>query len=72
MNRQEAQTGVRYPSDVRAKYLETGGVPFLDQGYTVFGQVIEGLDVIDKIAAAATKPGDRPEEDVWMKITLVR
>jgi peptidyl-prolyl cis-trans isomerase B (cyclophilin B) len=72
LNRQEAQTGVRYPSDVRAKYLETGGVPFLDQGYTVFGQVIEGLDVLDKIATTKTKPGDRPEEDVWMKITLVR
>lgn len=72
LNKQEAQTGVRYPSDVRAEYLEKGGVPFLDQGYTVFGQVIEGLDVIDKIAATATQPGDRPVEDAWMKITLVR
>ena len=72
LNRQEAQTGVRYPSEVRAEYLENGGVPFLDQNYTVFGQVIEGLDVIDKIAAVATQPGDRPVEDVTMKITLVR
>lgn len=72
LNKQEAQTGVRYPSDVRAKYLETGGVPFLDQNYTVFGQVIEGLDVIDRIAATATKAGDRPAENMWMKVTLVR
>ncbi len=72
LNRQESQTGVRYPSDVREKYLEVGGVPFLDQNYTVFGQVIEGLDVIDKIAATATGAGDRPKEDVPMKITLVR
>jgi len=71
LNRQEAQTGVSYPSDVRAEYLEKGGVPFLDQGYTVFGQVIEGLDVIDKIATAKTQAGDRPVEDAWMKITLV-
>ena len=72
LNRQEAQTGVRYPSEVRDAYLENGGVPFLDQNYTVFGQVIEGLDVIDKIAAVATRPGDRPVEDVSMKISLIR
>ena len=72
LNKQESQTGVRYPSEVRKNYLENGGVPFLDQNYTVFGQVIEGLDVIDKIAGVATKPGDRPEEDVWMKISLIR
>jgi peptidyl-prolyl cis-trans isomerase B (cyclophilin B) len=72
LNKQEANTGVRYPSEVRKAYLEQGGFPVLDQNYTVFGQVIEGLDVIDKIAATETKPGDRPVEDVWMKITLVR
>ncbi len=72
LNKQEAKTGVRYPSAVRAAYLEKGGFPILDQEYTVFGQVIEGLDVIDKIAATQTKPGDRPVEDVWMKISLVR
>ena len=72
LNRQEGQTGVKYPSDLRQEYLEHGGVPFLDQNYTVFGQVIEGLDVIDKIAATATGAGDRPREDVTMKISLVR
>lgn len=72
LTRQESQTGVRYPSEVREEYLKNGGVPFLDQNYTVFGQVIEGLDVIDKIAATATGAGDRPKEDVPMKITLVR
>lgn len=72
LNKQEASTGVRYPSEVRQEYLEKGGIPSLDQNYTVFGQVIEGLDVIDKIAATATNPGDRPREDVWMKISLIR
>ena len=72
LNRQEGTTGVRYPSDVRTAYLERGGVPFLDQNYTVFGMVIEGLDVIDKIAAVATGSADRPQTDVPMKITLVR
>jgi len=72
LNKQESSSGVRYPSEVREQYLKMGGSPFLDQGYTVFGQVIEGLDVIDKIATTKTRPGDRPEEDVWMKVTLVR
>jgi len=39
--------------------------------YTVFGEVIKGLDIIDKIAAVPTQPGDRPKEDVWMKIRVV-
>ena len=72
LSRQESQTGVRYPSEVRETYLKEGGVPFLDQNYTVFGQVIEGLDVIDKIAATTTGAADRPREDVTMKISLVR
>ncbi|MEM1356796.1 MAG: peptidylprolyl isomerase, partial [Bacteroidota bacterium] len=72
LNKQEASTGVRYPSNIREEYLENGGTPFLDQGYTVFGQVIEGLEVIDKIAGVKTGPGDRPEEPAWMKISLIR
>lgn len=72
LNRQEGTTGVRYPSELRAEYLEKGGVPFLDQNYTVFGRVIEGLEVIDKIAATETNEGDRPQTDVTMKISLVR
>lgn len=72
LNQQEARSKFRYPSAVREQYLEMGGTPFLDQGYTVFGRVIEGLDVVDKIAKSATGSGDRPTEDVWMKITLIR
>jgi len=36
----------------------------LDFDYTVFGQVVEGLDVLDAIAVSKTRPGDRPEEDI--------
>lgn len=72
LNNREGQEKFRYPSYVREEYLKMGGTPFLDQGYTVFGQVIEGLDVIDRIAAVNTNGQNRPNEDVWMVIKLIR
>lgn len=47
-------------------YTTIGGAPHLDRGYTVFGQVVEGLPVIDSIAQVPTGPADRPLEDVYM------
>jgi len=64
----EAQKDIRYTPEQREIFTTQGGTPQLDQEYTVFGQVIEGLDVLDKIAATATAPGDRPKEDIKMKI----
>src|SRR5690606_32441041 len=57
----------KIPTEQRADYTSVGGTPHLDQSYTVFGEVVEGLDVIDKIAATSTSRGadrDRPLEDV--------
>lgn len=45
-------------------YTTDGGTPFLDNAYTVFGEVIEGMEIINKIGATATAAGDRPLEDV--------
>ena len=53
-------------------YTTEGGTPHLDYDYTVFGQVVEGLDVIDKIAAVQCGPGDRPLEDIKMKISVLK
>ncbi len=68
----EAKKGFRYTSEQREAYKKFGGTPHLDQDYTVFGRIIEGMDVIDKIASAKTKPGDRPAEDIWMIMRVVK
>jgi len=68
----EARTGKRYSKAQREAYLKQGGTPQLDHSYTVFGQVIEGLDVIDKISEVQTDGRDRPKEDVFMKMTVIK
>jgi cyclophilin family peptidyl-prolyl cis-trans isomerase len=55
-----------------ALYTASPGTPHLDGSYTVFGEVTEGLDVIDRIAAVKTDGRDRPLEDVRMKIFILR
>jgi cyclophilin family peptidyl-prolyl cis-trans isomerase len=60
-----------YSPAQREVYKTDGGTPMLDQNYTVYGEVIEGLDVIDKIAAVQTVPGDRPVQDVRMKVRML-
>lgn len=54
----------KYTDEERKAYKTIGGTPFLDMNYTVFGEVVEGLDLIDKIASVKTASGDRPEEDI--------
>ncbi len=61
----------KYTDEDIERYMADGGVPFLDNMYTVFGQVIEGLDVIDSIAAVQTAAGDRPKKNVTMAIELI-
>ena len=66
------KTGIGFimPADQAEVYASEGGTPQLDGEYTVFGQVISGLDVLDRIAAVQTQPGDRPVEDVKMFISV--
>ena len=60
-----------YTGPQKEVYSRIGGTPFLDQGYTVFGEVVSGLDVIDKIARAPKDQSDRPLQNIRMKITLL-
>ncbi len=64
LDRTESSTGKIYTDEQREKYKEVGGAPFLDHNYTVFGQVVDGFDIIDKIAKVSTNASDRPLEDV--------
>jgi cyclophilin family peptidyl-prolyl cis-trans isomerase len=67
---QAAQRGITYTEEEMERYATEGGTPFLDNDYTVFGEVVEGLEVIDKIAALPTGPGNRPARDIKMKIRM--
>ena len=58
------------PEQVEA-YTTLGGTPFLDGGYTVFGEVIEGLDIVERIQSTETQPNDRPKSDIAMEVTVV-
>ena len=67
----EAVKKIRYNDVQRQLYMNEGGVPRLDMEYTVFGQVVSGMDVVDKISNMETGEGDRPIKDVKMTIKMV-
>jgi peptidyl-prolyl cis-trans isomerase B (cyclophilin B) len=52
-------------------YTTLGRTPFLDGGYTVFGEVTEGLDIVEKIQNTQTSPNDRPKSDIAMEVTVM-
>ena len=74
-NQEEEQNGIKvkdvYPVNVAEKYIEVGGTPWLDGKHTVFGQVYEGMDVVDEIANVAVDENDKPKEDVVIESITV-
>jgi cyclophilin family peptidyl-prolyl cis-trans isomerase len=64
--------GRKIPVEHRQVYKTLGGTPHLDQNYTVYGEVIQGLEMVDRIAAVKTSKGDRPETDVRMEVTVLK
>lgn len=71
LNQFDLKRKVKYSPEQRTTYTTLGGTPFLDGDYTVFGEVIEGLDVIDKIAAVQTASGDRPVKEIKMTMKVL-
>lgn len=65
LKKYEEEAGLKLTDEQKKVYLEKGGCPWLQGGYTVFGQVIDGMDVVDKIAAVdADEDTNKPKEDV--------
>lgn len=73
MEEAEKRTPFKFTDEQREVYKTVGGTPFLDGEYTIFGEVVEGLDVVEKIQAVATDPNNRPVEDIKIhKATILK
>jgi len=63
----------KIPEEQRTTYKNIGGVPRLDGTYTVFGEVVEGLDIVDRIASVSTDSNDKPLTDIRiLKMKIIR
>ncbi len=72
LNMFEMQKGIKYSAAQRNIYKTIGGTAMLDMGYTVFGEVESGFEVIDKIASVIKDGNDRPLGDVRMRIEVIK
>ena len=70
LNKQAARAARKLTDEQRKVYETIGGTPHLDGSYTVFGQVIDGMEVIDKIGAVEKDERDRPEKNVSMEMSV--
>lgn len=69
----EKQGAYQMPESRKEVYKTIGGAPFLDGAYTVFGEVIDGMDVVDAIAATQTDASDRPVKDIRiLKVKIIK
>lgn len=69
---EEKRLKFKIPEWQRQVYKTIGGVPHLDRNYTVYGQIVVGPELVDKIAGMETDKNDRPKQDVKMDITVLK
>ncbi|MCD4665431.1 MAG: peptidylprolyl isomerase, partial [Bacteroidales bacterium] len=68
----ETRMGTKYSAEQIEAYTTIGGTPHLDGDYTVFGELIDGFEVIDKIATVKTDKGNKPINDVTMSMKVIK
>ncbi len=69
----ENRLNLQLTPEQREAYMTIGGTPHLDGTYTVFGEIVEGLDVVERMQAAATDDADRPLQPIYiLRATVVR
>jgi cyclophilin family peptidyl-prolyl cis-trans isomerase len=69
---EDTRLHAKIPQQQREVYKTLGGAPHLDRSYTVYGEVVKGLELVDKIADMQVDSNDRPLTDVKMEITLLK
>jgi cyclophilin family peptidyl-prolyl cis-trans isomerase len=69
---EEKRLTFKIPEWQRQVYKTIGGTPHLDRNYTVYGEVVKGIEMVDAIANEATGKGDRPKTDVAMTVTVLK
>ncbi|KQN34479.1 peptidylprolyl isomerase [Pedobacter sp. Leaf41] len=69
---EEKRLKFKLPEYQRQVYKTIGGTPHLDRNYTVFGEIVVGLDMVDKIAMLQTDKNNRPKQDVKMDISILK
>lgn len=67
----EKKYNLTIPESHRKVYRTIGGTPRLDQSYTVFGEIVKGIDFIDKVTAVTVDKAGNPDKEVWMKVTVL-
>jgi cyclophilin family peptidyl-prolyl cis-trans isomerase len=67
----EKKLNIKFTNDQRTIYKTVGGTPFLDQNYTIFGEIVKGMDWIDKVTAVNVNKDGNPDKEVWMKVSML-
>lgn len=72
LNMMEGQMGRKFTAEEKKAYINDGGTPFLDQNYTVFGEMESGFEVLDEISSVSRNAQDRPLEDIHMYMEIIK